>query len=76
MSPTMGRVKTTAATITLPNESSASLEKHDLIEILDMTAPSEKKSLDSFHEPAPDLKDIEAAVEGKAQHPLIFVDDE
>lgn len=74
--PTMGREKTTAAVITSRNESSATLEEYDLIEMLDMTAPSEKKLLNSFHEPASDLKDIEAAVEGKVQHPLVFVDDE
>lgn len=73
--PTIGREEKAAAASRSRHESSASLQEYDVIEILDITAPSEKEPLNAFHEPAPDLKDIEAAVEGKAHHPLVFVDD-
>ena len=63
--PTSGREEKDAAAFRSRIESSASLQEHDVIEILDMTAPSEKDPLNVFHEPASDLKDTEAAAEGK-----------
>lgn len=74
--PTSGREEKVATAFTSRNESSASLQDHDLIEILDMSAPSEKEPLNAFHEPAPGLKDTEAAVKGKIHYPLFFVDGE
>lgn len=72
---TRGRAEKAAAAFRSRNESSASQE-YDVIEILDMTAPSEKEPFNSFHKPAPDLKDIETTVKSKVHHHLLFVDGE
>ena len=70
--PTIAGEEKAAAAFGSHHESSTSLQEYDVIEILDMTAPSEKEPLNVFHKPAPDLKDIEAAAEGKVHYPLVL----
>lgn len=73
---TNGRAEKAAAAFRSRDESSANLQEYDVIEILDMTASSEKKHFNIFHEPASDFKDIETTVKNKVHHSLFFVDNE
>lgn len=73
---TSDKKKKTVATFSFRNESNASLQEHDVIEILDMSVSFEKKFFNVFHESVSDFKNIETAIKNKIDYFIFFVDDE